>query len=101
MKEPLGNDPPPLPPSHRDPTPEETDQIFQETVIGLNVRGSDNVLQLVMVVVGTLLGAAISYFVSGVPLVGALIGLVVSVLVSGIILMIRGRMRAAKFRNRK
>ena len=101
MNDPNETDPPPLPPSHRDPTPEEADRIFQETVIGLNVRGSDNVLQLVMVVVGTLLGAAIAHFVSGVPMVGALIGLVASVLVSGIVLMVRGRMRAAKFRKRK
>lgn len=101
MTDPHENEPPPLPPSHRDPTPAEANQIFQETVIGLNVRGSDNLLQLVMVVIGVVIGGVVGQLAWESVLIGTLLGLVAGVLVSGIVLMVRGWMRAAKFRKKK
>ena len=79
------------------PIPDDVQRVF-DTVTGLNLRLSDNLLQLLVIVCGTILSAIIGLIwaivIQSHPMVGILlggfIGVVVSLLLSGAILgMIR------------
>ena len=75
------------------PIPDEAQRVF-DTVTGPNLRLSDNLLQLLVIVCGTILGAIIgtiwavviqSHPVAG-ALVGGFIGVVASLLLSGAVI---------------
>jgi uncharacterized membrane protein YfcA len=108
----MSQEPPPIPPGqpspqipYRDPTtPSPTSGVEQYNRIAETVgmmptlRVKDNIVQFVIVLIGTILGAVIGYFVShqdprGAAL-GALIGLCVVGIASGIVLMFIGWRRA-------
>jgi hypothetical protein len=83
-------------PSREDPTnpvPDEAQFVF-DTVTGPNLRLKDNLIQLAVIIVGTLLGAGIgagwAYRQGSAPLggliVGGFIGVVASLLGSGAVL---------------
>jgi len=65
-----------------------------------SLRWKDNVIQLVCVVAGAIVGAAAGYFIAGQEPVGAMfggvLGLVAALFISGIVLMILGFVRARK-----
>jgi hypothetical protein len=65
-----------------------------------SLRVKDNVVQAVVVVACTALGAAIGYFRAGALFAVAFgaVGMIASALVSGLVLMVLGWMRAAKRR---
>jgi hypothetical protein len=65
-----------------------------------SLRWKDNVIQLICVVVGAVLGAAVGYFVAGQEpfgaAIGGILGLVAALFISGIVLMILGFVRARR-----
>ena len=81
--------------------------VVSDTVVGLNVRKSDNKFQALFVLVSMLVGAAVLAFLAwlkpqwGMPwyagaMVGALAGMVIGFFASGIYLMIYRAVRHAK-----
>jgi hypothetical protein len=105
--------PPPLPPNTVDyrtpglqqPTQQnpglENYQRVADTV-GMvpSLRWQDNVIQLVAVIAGAIVGAGVGYFVAGQEPVGAVIGgvlgLIAALFISGIVLMILGWRRSRR-----
>lgn len=107
--EPNRNQPPGAPPSGPPASSGLDDyNTIAETVGGLSLRKKDTLLQGLVVLIGTLLGAAVGVVFmlrdesdNGPPwwfyMVGcALVGLIVSAFLSGFVLMIVGWVRAAK-----
>lgn len=116
--------PPPPPPSKQPPplappvvarTPEtpavgrplsavESYNVVSDTLIGVNVRGRDNLVQLLAIVAGLVLGAGVGALVSprdrvtGV-VAGAFAGLLAGLLLSGLALMIYRGLRHARGRH--
>jgi hypothetical protein len=75
-------------------TGREQYNVISDTVVGINLRWRDNLVQGIIILVFVLVGAAIGYFMADedarvqVALIGALGGLVAGALISGIGLMI-------------
>lgn len=95
--------PPVLPPGVRAPrslSGVETYNVVSDTVIGVNVRGKDNLFQFLAIVVAAILGIGIGALVSPRDRVsgavfGGFAGLVGGLLLSGIALMIYRAVRHA------
>jgi uncharacterized YccA/Bax inhibitor family protein len=108
----MSQPPPPLPPQnqqigYRQPgTPsamsgvEQYNRVAETVGMMPTLRIKDNVVQAVIVLIGTILGAVVGYFVSDqdprAAVLGAIAGLVLFGLVSGFVLMIIGWKRAKR-----
>ena len=68
------------------PTAQDVIGTVSDTVVGVNVRGSDNIIQLVCIFVGASLGALIGGLGWGGigAMLGAIIGVVAMLLLSGL-----------------
>lgn len=111
---PLQAAPPPAPPVVARPpeTPAvgrplsavESYNVVSDTLIGVNVRGRDNLVQLLAIVAGLILGAGVGVLasprdrVTGV-VAGAFAGLLAGLLLSGFALMIYRGLRHARGRH--
>jgi len=105
--------PPPPQSAPARPTGLEDYQRVAETVGGLSLRWSDNLIQALVIIGSTLIGAGVGWLVGGGslgfgasmgPRIGALLfgagAMIASTLISGLILMILGWVRAARSRRR-
>ena len=66
----------------------ETYNVVSDTVVGINVRKKDNLIQGLIILVTIIIGLVIGQMYGGFLLLGGLAGLIVGFLVSGIFLMI-------------
>jgi hypothetical protein len=66
----------------------ETYNVVSDTVVGINVRMKDNLIQGLIILVTIIIGLVIGQMYGGFLLLGGLAGLIVGFLVSGIFLMI-------------
>ena len=66
----------------------ETYNFVSDTVVGINVRKKDNLIQGLIILVTIIIGLVIGQMYGGFLLLGGLAGLIVGFLVSGISLMI-------------
>ena len=69
-------------------TAKETYNIVSDTVVGVNVRAKDNLIQGSIILVTVIIGLAIGHMYGGFLMLGGLGGLIIGFLVSGIFLMI-------------
>ncbi len=102
MPQPPGAEAPPPAPGARaqDDSSERYHEIAETVGMIPSVRARDNVIQGIVVAVGTLIGAGIGALAGGLigALGGALVGLIVFTFISGFVLMIAGGSRAIKKR---
>ena len=96
---------PPTEPSSEVPPPpsrtgEQTYKIVSDTVIGVNVRGRDNLLQALVIVTCLVLGAGLGLLVASDrklgAMIGAALGMVAGLLGSGGFLMVYRLVRHAR-----
>ena len=66
----------------------ETYNVVSDTVVGVNVRAKDNLIQGSIILVTVIIGLVIGHMYGGFLLLGGLGGLIVGFLGSGIFLMI-------------
>ena len=66
----------------------ETYNVVSDTVIGINARKKDNLIQGIIILVTVIIGLVIGHMYGGFLLLGGLGGLIVGFLGSGIFLMI-------------
>ena len=103
--------PPPIPPQAIQyqtpgipPRPNEGLENYQRVAdtVGMvpSLRWKDNVIQLVCVIAGAIMGAGAGYLIAGREpfgaAIGGILGLVAALFISGIVLMILGFMRARR-----
>ena len=69
-------------------TAKETYNVVSDTVVGVNVRAKDNLIQGSIILVTVIIGLVIGQMYGGFLLLGGLGGLIVGFLGSGIFLMI-------------
>ena len=69
-------------------TAKETYNVVSDTVVGVNVRAKDNLIQGVIILFTVIIGLVIGQMYGGFLLLGGLGGLIVGFLGSGIFLMI-------------
>ena len=69
-------------------TAKETYNVVSDTVVGVNVRAKDNLIQGVIILFTVIIGLVIGQMYGGFLLLGGLGGLIVGFLASGIFLMI-------------
>lgn len=81
-------------------TGRQTYNMVSDTVVGVNFRLSDNLVQLIAAVVGAVIGAIVGLFIVDEPIagliVGGIIGMVAGVFATGIGLMIYRGVRHIK-----
>jgi uncharacterized membrane protein len=66
----------------------ETYNAVSDTVVGVNVRKKDNIIQGLIILVTVIIGLVIGQMYGGFLMLGGLGGLIIGFLVSGIFLMI-------------
>ncbi|MCC6907477.1 MAG: hypothetical protein IT430_06015 [Phycisphaerales bacterium] len=99
--------PPVLPTEQSAPQPMsgmETYNVVSDTIIGVNVRGRDNLIQFLAIVVAVILGVGVGALVSprdrvSGAIFGGIAGLIGGLLLSGIALMIYRAIRHAQGRH--
>lgn len=104
---PLPDAPPVLPTEQSAPQPMsgmETYNVVSDTIIGVNVRGRDNLIQFLAIVAAVILGVGVGGLVSPRDRVfgaifGGIAGLIGGLLLSGIALMIYRAIRHAQGRH--
>ena len=69
-------------------TVKETYNVVSDTVVGVNVRAKDNLIQGSIILVTVIIGLATGHMYEGFLMLGGLGGLIIGFLVSGIFLMI-------------
>jgi len=66
----------------------ETYNVVSDTLVGINVRKKDNIIQGLIILVTVIIGLVIGQTYGGFLMLGGLGGLIIGFLVSGIFLMI-------------
>ena len=66
----------------------ETYNVVSDTLVGVNVRKKDNIIQGLIIIVTVIIGLVIGQMYGGFLMLGGLGGLIIGFLVSGIFLMI-------------
>ena len=66
----------------------ETYNVVSDTVVGVNIRKKDNIIQGLIILVTVIIGLVIGQMYGGFLMLGGLGGLIIGFLVSGIFLMI-------------
>ena len=66
----------------------ETHNVVSDTLVGVNVRKKDNIIQGLIILVTVIIGLVIGQMYGGFLMLGGLGGLIIGFLVSGIFLMI-------------
>src|SRR5829696_3004669 len=112
------NRPPPLPPQAlnyqtpgqpaRPAPPAAGNEAYQNVAdtVGMvpSLRWKDNLIQAACILLGAVLGAAITFFATGNPgfaVLGGIGGIVAALFISGIVLMFLGWRRAARFKRER